>query len=270
MEIYVDNQSAFGQATNSLNTDLNMAQGNHSVVVQAWDTTGAVFQKTLNIAVSAQTNVKVFSQIEDMTGWQNCDVCAGPGGQGPTAPHWMAQFQSKPSLDGSSAEFFLGGSTPYAAALWWKQLGGIDSVTHMVYDTNFFLTNANAVEALEFDVNQAVNGRHYIFGTECDFWGTRHWRIWDSVLHWQDSGVSCANAQSANVWHHLKWEFERTADAHTHFIAVTVDGNRQVVNHFQTSEGANYRELNIAFQMDGKSPMVDYNVWIDEATLTVW
>lgn len=270
MEIYVDGNGAFGQATSSLSTYLNMSQGSHSVVIQAWDSTGAVFKQALNMTVSAPTNGTVFSQIEDMTGWQNCDACAGPNGQGPTVPHWMAQFQTTPSLDGSSAEFFLGGSTAYAAALWWKQLGPIDTVTHMVYDTSFFFTDANAPQALEFDVNQSVNGKKYIFGTECDFLGTRHWRIWDSVLHWLDSGVTCASAQTPNVWHNLKWEFERTADGHTHFIAVTVDGNRQIVNRYQTAQAASVRELNIAFQMDGRSPMIDYYVWIDKATLTVW
>src|SRR5439155_25892255 len=136
-----------------------------------------------------------------------------------------AEFQTSPSLDGSSSQFFLGGSTPYASALWWKQVGGIDSVRFLKYGVDFFFTDDNAPQALEFDVNQSVGGQKYIFGTECDFTGAKQWRVWDYYDHWQSTGVPCT-ALKANVWHHLTWEFERTLDNHTHFIAVTVDGWR--------------------------------------------
>jgi len=274
MRIYVDNASVYVAAAKSIDTNVTIANGSHSITVQAWDSAGHVYKSAFSITVQTSSVIPptatVFSKVEEMTNWQSCDVCAGAGGNGPTTPHWMAQFQTSPSLDGASAEFFVGGSTPYAAALWWKQLGPIDSVTHFVYDMNFYLTDSTAPQALEFDVNQSVNGKKYIFGTECDFHGNQTWQVWDSSLHWQDTGGSCAAAHSAKVWHSLRWEFERTSGGHTHFIAVTVDGVRKSVDRFYNPQASSVRELNLAFQMDGNSTMTDYKVWLDKVKLSVW
>jgi hypothetical protein len=275
MRIYVDNVSVYGAAVKAIDTSLSVAAGSHSVVVQAWDSAGTVYRSSaLGITVQAGSVIPptatVFSKIEEMTNWQSCDACAGAGGNGPPTPHWMAQFQTTPALDGASTEFFVGGTNPYGAALWWKQLGPIDSVTHLVYDMNFYFTDAAAPQAMEFDVNQSVGGKKFIFGTECDFHGAKTWRVWDTISHWQDTGVSCSAAQTAKVWHSLRWEFQRTSDSRMHFIAVTVDGVRRVVDRYYRPQASSVRELNVAFQMDGNSTMIDYNVWVDKIKLSVW
>ena len=51
---------------------------------------------------------KTWYDIEEMDGWQQCDRCAGVGGNGPTAEYWMRKNQSSPSQDGHSRQFFLG------------------------------------------------------------------------------------------------------------------------------------------------------------------
>jgi len=51
MRIYVDNISRFANNSSSLDTSLALATGTHSVVVQAWDSTGAVFKTPLTIHV---------------------------------------------------------------------------------------------------------------------------------------------------------------------------------------------------------------------------
>jgi len=51
MRIYVDSISKFTVNANSLNTSLAVASGTHSVIVQAWDSTGAVFKTPLTIHV---------------------------------------------------------------------------------------------------------------------------------------------------------------------------------------------------------------------------
>jgi acid phosphatase len=51
MRIYVDNISKFTVNSSSLDTSLALATGTHSVVVQAWDSTGAVFKTPLTIHV---------------------------------------------------------------------------------------------------------------------------------------------------------------------------------------------------------------------------
>ena len=52
MRIYVDNLSVYLVSASSLNTSVTMSAGTHSVVVQAWDSTGAVFKAPMNLTVS--------------------------------------------------------------------------------------------------------------------------------------------------------------------------------------------------------------------------
>jgi hypothetical protein len=274
MMIYVDNVGVYGVAASSLNKDISMSSGTHTAVVQAWNSAGTVYKSSsLTLKVETSTipsNATVFSQIENMNNWQSCDKCAGANGSGPSDVHWMAQNQTTPSLDGSSSEFYLSESTAYSDALWWRQLGPISTATHFVYDVYFYLKNPKAPQALEFDVNQSVGGKKYIFGTECDFTGIRHFKVWDYYTHWQDTGISCTAVQTANVWHHLVWEFQRTSTGHTNFIAVTMDGNRIPVNRLYNPQPSSVQELNVAFQMDGNSSLTTYEVWLDKVKLSVW
>ena len=222
------------------------------------------------MSAPAQTITK-FSNIQNMSSWTSCDICSGAGGAGTTTVHWLAQFQTSPALSGSSSEFYYGGPTAYSSALWWKQLGNYPTFTHFNYELDFFLKDATVPQAVEFDVNQSLNGKKYIFGTECDLRGTYkgYWRVWDASLHWTNTGVACAGVTS-NAWHHLKWELERTSDGHTHFIAVTIDGVRRVVNRYYNPVSSTAKELNVAVQTDGNKYGTAYSVWLDNVTLSAW
>lgn len=55
MRIYLDSASVFDTASNKIDTMLTMAPGPHTMVVQAWDSTGAVFKSTITITVSTPT-----------------------------------------------------------------------------------------------------------------------------------------------------------------------------------------------------------------------
>jgi hypothetical protein len=51
MRIYVDNVSKYLVNASTIDTSLSIASGTHSLVVQAWDSTGAVFKTPLTIHV---------------------------------------------------------------------------------------------------------------------------------------------------------------------------------------------------------------------------
>ncbi|PYP90066.1 MAG: hypothetical protein DMG65_12310 [Candidatus Angelobacter sp. Gp1-AA117] len=51
MRIYLDYTSAYTVNSSTLNTSLTMGTGTHSLIVQAWDTTGAVYKSTQTITV---------------------------------------------------------------------------------------------------------------------------------------------------------------------------------------------------------------------------
>ncbi len=235
-----------------------------------WLTTITLLLGTFTGLSSAQTK-KVFSHIEQMSGWTSCDVCSGAGGAGSTTVHWQAQFQATPSLSGASSEFYFGGPTKYSSALWWKQLGALPTASHFTYDLQFYIADITSPQAVEFDVNQSLNGKKYVFGTECDLRGTYkgYWRVYDAKLHWQNTGVACEGI-TASKWHHLTWELQRTSAGQTNFIAVTVDGVRRVVNRYYTPETSSAKELNVAVQTDGDQYATPFSLWVDDITLTAW
>src|SRR5205085_283248 len=206
-----------------------------------------------------------------MAGWDSCTVCAGEGGNGPVAQYSSTQWENSPALDGQAAEFWVGGSMPYAAALWWKQLTPNANARNLVYDLYFYIKNPNAAQALEFDVNQALNGQKFIFGTQCDIRGAEQWEVWDSGnVRWVQTGIACP-APAAYVWHHLVWEFQRNSNGQAVFIALTLDGVKNYVNRAFWPIGApSGSELNVAFQMDGNASMTAYSTWLDKVTLSYW
>jgi hypothetical protein len=278
MRIYVDNNSVYLVYASSLNTYVSLSSGGHSVMVQAWDNLGNVYKNgfTINVSGSAApaptptTTGTTFSLIEKMSGWQSCTTCAGAGGNGTTAYYWDKQFVSSPSQNGASMQFFLGGSTPYSDALWWKQLGGNNSVTHFQYDVDFYLTTPQYAQSLEFDVNQSNGSRKFIFGTQCNIRNGGVWDVWDTANKvWRSTGIACS-APSAYTWHHLTWQFYRDSGNYAHFVSLTLDGVTHYVNAAYYSEPMSVSEVNVAFQMDGDYAQHNYSAWLNYVTLRYW
>jgi hypothetical protein len=209
----------------------------------------------------------VYSNLDQASGWASCTVCAGAGGLGGVATYSKSIVLS-PSLDGHSAKFNLGGSTPYTNALWWKQLGANSYAHRFVYDLYFYLKNSSAPQALEFDVNQSVGGKKYIFGTECSM-KIGVWRIWNYSTHWQSTGVAC-HPPTTYKWHHLQEEFQRTSTGKVMFVSITLDGNKHYINRTYYPGPSSAKEVNVAFQMDGNKYQTDYSVWLDKVKLTYW
>ncbi|HWR14406.1 MAG TPA: Ig-like domain-containing protein [Terriglobales bacterium] len=284
MAIY-DNSNLVTKVGGSyLDTTVNLSSGSHYLMIQAWDNKGNIFFNPVKVynggstsssgstGSSSQVAIPSYAtkklDIDQMTGWDHCDSCAGINGSGPSTPYSMTQFISSPSIDGKSATFWLGGTTPYSNALWWKQLGAIDTAKNFVYDLKFYIPNPSAAQALEFDMNQSVGGYKYIFGTECGIFSGNGWRIWDTAnVRWVSTGKAC-NVK-AGAWNHLTWEFQRVG-TQTRFIAVTLNGNRQVIDKYFWARPVSARELNVAFQMDGNYQQTDYQVWLDQVNLYVW
>ena len=218
-----------------------------------------------SIRSSAQT---VKSQIQRMSGWESCTVCAGINAAGPKATISTNAGVSSPSLSGNARVFYLASSVSYADALWWKQLGAANGATHLKYDLDFYLKAPQNAQALEFDSNQANGKMRWIFGTECNI-GAGHWDVWGNAQgNWISTGIPC-KMPSAYKWHHLTWEFKRTATTLT-YVAFTLDGVKHYVNRTYTAKKSSVNELNVAFQMDNRANHVAYNTWLDNVKLTYW
>jgi hypothetical protein len=183
----------------------------------------------------------------------------------------MTQGIASPSLSGASAQFqLLSGTQPFGAALWFKFLGSFDNATHFVYDLFFYVADPSASQGLEFGLSQSANGNRYNFYTQCLLAGSNVWRVWNPPANgWVASSVPCA-PPTANSWNHLVWEFERDSSGNVIFIAVTINGNRQVVNMSMPHSADTTSGLDVAFQSDATISATPYSVWLDKINVTYW
>lgn len=281
MQVYVDGVKKYEVKAATISTSLTLAAGAHKLTVVASDgttakasvafTVGTTTSTTSSIPLSAVTT----ADVDEKTGWADCDVCSGPNGAGATVAHSVSYGQADPSQDGNSTKFHLGDGTalPYATALWWQYVAASDTDSHFVYDLYFYLKDPAAAQALEFDVNQTrkADGVKYIFGTECDIRGTHTWRVYDNYgKKWTSTGVTCS-APTAYQWHHLVWEFARTSTG-PQFVSVTVDGVKHYVNMQvqKRADSGNSTLLNVAVQLDGNSVTKPYDAWVDGIKITRW
>jgi hypothetical protein len=278
MRVYSDGNSVFATGASSFDTSVSLPAGTHYIVVQAWDSYGNVLKApamTINVtststAPAVPSNAKTFYNIDQMSGWQSCTVCAGAGANGPVAQYSLVQGISNPSMDGSSAQFWIGGTTPYSDALWWKQLGGNDSAHNFVYDLYFYLKTPQVAQALEFDVNQSAGGKKYIMGVQCNIRDTGQWEVWDGLAKtWRGTGVACT-VPAAYTWNHLTEEFTRDNSGNVTFVAITLNGQKHYINRTYGSIASGVSEINTAFQMDGDYAQHGYLTWLDNVTLSYW
>jgi len=287
-QIDVDGVKKFYTKSSNIDTSISIGSGSHSVIIKAWDTSGAIqkLSRTLSISGTTQTSGSTGSSststgdtdswydIEEMDGWQQCDRCAGVAGAGPTAIYWMKKNVSSPSQDGNSTQFFLGGSNPYANVLFSKRLTGDSSFIRkkrkFIYDAYFYYTNAEAAQALEFDINQHIDGKSYIWGTQCNIRAGHSWDIWDNVnKRWIDSGAYCPTPDTYK-WNHVVLEMERTSDNKLRYIAITFNGTKHYLNRYYSPRSNTWVGLTLNYQMDGNVRQEDYSTWVDNFKFVAW
>ncbi len=281
MRVYVDQLAVYFTFTNSINTQIWMSPGQHTLEVMAEDNQGYISATILNITVASQSPATI-SSIQALPGWQSCSATFPPGsgrdgqicaaGLG-TADSTMTQNQSSPAMDGNSAKFSMGtGITPecpnaYCNMLYFNAIGGGNSVSKFTYDLYFYIDNPNASQALEFDINQTFGGNRWVWGSECNFNGSGKWDIWDDINGWKPTSIDC-KPFPANTWIHLVWNVERVG-SQVHYISLTVaDQTFNVDTYFSNQPAWTLEEIDVAFQMDGNFQQQPYNVWLDEVNLT--
>ncbi|MFB3915814.1 MAG: hypothetical protein ACE14M_03740 [Terriglobales bacterium] len=223
---------------------------------------------------AAPPNATVVSSIQDRPNWGKCSSPSCSGGVGTTSTYWMAQFQTTPSLSGSSSEFYIAGPA-YTDSLFWNDIGANAAASHFLFD--FYVhTDAAALaaaEALEFDLVQVVNGKKYNWSTECNYvYGV--WDIWnEATQQWIHSNATCQKF-TPGTWHHVQWLVERIGSS-THYISVTVDGVTQHINSniaTQPAPASNWmNSLIVQVQQDlSANPGNGFHEWADKITVSAW
>ncbi len=277
MRVYVDQLAVYFTFTDSINTQIFIAPGQHTLEVMAEDNKGYISATILNITVTTQSQTTI-SSIQDMPGWQSCSALfpTGSGRDGQicaaglgTAQSTMTENQSTPAMDGKSAKFSMGGPTPYSNMLYFNPVASGNNVSHFTYDLYFYIDNPDAAQALEFDINQTYGGNRWVWGSECNFNGSGKWDIWDDINGWTPTSIACTPFP-ANTWIHLVWNVERVGNQ-VHYISLQVgDQTYNVDTYFQNQPDWTLEEIDVAFQMDGNYEQEPYNVWLDQVTLTAY
>jgi len=278
---------------NKLNTLLTLNAGTYNTVVQEWDNCGGSSTAPVVINVGAGGPAGKggqFSNLQQMSGWTGyallpplyniCDSCR-PGG--PQTTWSMTQGISSPSLSGKAARMDIGGQTVYSDGLWNNHLVGdfssrglpdndrsiIPAVHNFTYDVYFYVYDVSFSQALEFDINQFVNGQSFIWGHECRIAGGHEWDIWDNPgQKWHATGIPCNPV--SNSWNHLVLQAQRTSDNHLLFKSITLNGQTATLNYYENPTPTNWYGITINYQQDGNYKQQPYSVWLDKLTFTYW
>ena len=277
--VYIDGQVAYQAGSSSIDTQINVAQGNHQLVVRAWDSLGRWGDVWETITVNGGNNdglptpppwAKVFSNVHTGGSWHSCHDpgCAGGSGKG---TYWMAQNQGSPSLTGRSTELYNSGV--WANALFWHGLGANNSQRNFLIDYYLYVdeTSTWASQALEQEAYQFVNGWNYMLGTQCDI-GRGVWDTWDMASnHWYGTSVPC-HAFSPSTWHHIQWYITTDTNAHKYtYKVLVVDGKSYSLNIVRNAARTGWSDnVGIQWQLDVNATGAGYHEWIDKGTLTIW
>lgn len=290
--VYVDGNTDYESYSNTLDGYVKLGSGWHNAVVKAWDDQGNVYKSSFGFTVSGSSSSTGTSttstsssgttiyDLQAKSGWHSCTVCAGAGGNGPSAYYYMSQWQTSPSLSGQSTKFALtGADAPYADVLFYHSVipdtadPSINrNAHHFVYDTYFYINNGGVSQALEFDINQYVNGHQLIWGTQCNIRGGNHWDIYDNQnWHWVSTGIYCG-APSSYTWHHVVLEVARATDGsdRLHYISITLDGNKHYLDWWMAPTSSSWNVATVNFQMDIDGSRDPYAVWLDKLNVTYW
>jgi hypothetical protein len=281
----------------SLNTSLTLATGTYHTVVQEWDNCGGTAVAPVAITVGAAAGSSgqsgqsgQFADLQKQSGWTGyallpplynmCSYCK-PGG--PETTWSMTQGVASPSISGSSTRMDIGGQVLYSDALWNNHLIGdfssrglpdtnrsiVPSVHNFRYEVSFFAKDIGASEALEFDINQFVNGQSFIWGHECRIAGGNEWDIWDNPgQKWRATGIPCHPLN--NAWNHLVIEAQRTSDNHLLFKSITLNGQVSTLNYYESPTPTNWYGITINYQQDGNYKQQPYSIWLDRLTFSYW
>jgi major membrane immunogen (membrane-anchored lipoprotein) len=279
-------QLAYTGSGSSLNTNLTLSAGTYNTVVQEWDYCGGSASTPIKITVNSGN--QVFSNIQTDAGWNgyillppSYGICSSCSPNGPQETWWTKQNVSSPSLSGKAMEFNIGGSTAYSDVLWNIHLVGdgapnldsdhkiVPTIYNFIYDAYFYSSNLNPSQALEFDINQFVNGLSYIWGTECRIMGGNQWDIWDNINNrWVPTGVSCN--PNNNQWNHVTIQVQRTWDNKLFYQSITLNGKTSYLNQYYSPTSSSWYGVTVNYQMDGNHSQQTYNTYLDNFNLTYW
>lgn len=292
MQLYVDGNKVFEQSGTTLSTSKSMSAGEHRLAVQAIGNSGKIVKTVVTVEVAAAETkpsptptptptptatptptptpfTTVYTNTQESSDWRTCGNCGNIGGSGTTPPYSMTRGITSPSLDGTStsAEFWIGGSTPYVNGYWYLPHYPAPSAPakQLIYDFYLYIPSAyaNAPQAIEFECQHTVNYKTYNFAWQADY-GRGQWRTFDYIgKKWVGTSVPFVRFKP-DTWHHIVAEYHAENGNAVH-DALTIDGVRTVVNIVRPAKSSsqNWASFTNAFQLDLNGKPSPIKVYVD-------
>ncbi len=273
-----------------LNTLLTLKPGTYHAVVQEWDNCGGAATTPIVLTAGSVGHSGTFANLQQQSGWTGYallpplyNICPSCVPAGPQTSWAMTRGVSSPAMSGNSTRMDVGGQTVYSDVLWNNHLIGdfssqglpdtdrsiIPNVHNFTYEVYFYATDISASQALEFDINQFVNGQSFIWGHECRIAGGNEWDIWDNPgQKWHPTGIPCNPVN--NSWNHLVIQAQRTSDNHLLFQSISLNGQTATLNYYETPTPTTWYGITINYQQDGNYKQQPYSIWLDKVTFTYW
>ena len=281
---------AFKASGAKLNTSLTLKPGINHTVVEEWDNCGGAATTPIVVTVGSISHSGTFVNLHQQSGWTGYallpplyNICSTCVPNGPQTTWAMTRAISSPSTSGNSSRMDVGGQTVYSDVLWNNHLIGdfssqglpdadhaiIPNVHNFTYDVYFYASDISASQALEFDINQFVNGQSFIWGHECRIAGGNEWDIWDNPgQKWHPTGIPCNPV--SNAWNHLVIQAQRTSDNHLLFQSISLNGQVATLNYSESPTPTTWYGITLIYQQDGNYKQQPYSVWLDKLTFTYW
>jgi hypothetical protein len=283
-------QLAYTSKGAQLNALLTFSPGVYHTVVQEWDNCGgsSTAPVTITVGGGSTSSGKVFTNLQQKAGWGGSallppqyNLCNSCSPSGPQTTFSMTKNISSPSLSGSATRTSIGGQTVYSDGFWNNHLigdfssQGMPDLNHTIasslhsftYDVYFYGDDIGASQALEFDINQFVDGYSYIWGHECRIAGGNEWDIWDNPgQKWHPTGIACNPV--SNAWNHLVIQVQRTSDNHLLFRSITLNGVTSTLNYYESPTPTTWHGVTINYQQDGNYRQTPYSIWLDKLNFT--
>lgn len=268
-------------AANYISQAIDIPSGQHLLYARVWDAQGDSNRSEVKlievgpppasstVLPTPPANAKVLSEMQnDKANWAICSDCAH--GTNTAGNYWMAPFQNKPSLSGSSLEMYADGPQ-WSNVLFRDTMSGTNSDTHFLWD--FWVYHDPAEEAhfwsSEFDFWQVLGGKEFMIGSQCDF-GDGYWSTWDSQGNrWVLNGIPCPHWGAG--WHHIQWYVERTSSTQYRYDTLVVDGKAYGFNQTWNFNDTTWPDqIGVQYQLDQDPSGTPLHEWVDKVTLTEW
>ncbi len=287
MKVWIDhvsNTATIVQNTSTFAASFNLSSGSHFLEFQAADaSTGVVYTTPITINVTGSVPpppppppptppgpTVTITHIQNRNDWKTCGACGNTGGGGALAYYQMIPSVSSPSLSGSSAQFYIDGrGQAYANAYWYVQQTAqapTGPVKYLSYSFDIYVPSvpSGVIQAIEFELQQGVNGKTYNFAWQALYAGNQ-WRTFNYESKQWDSTSVPFTQFAPNSWHHIDtvYHIDPATGAGIH-DSISVDGQTYGnlnISYAPSSGGSNY--LNNAFQLDTNSQGTPYSAYVD-------